>query len=292
MPSLKAIRRRIGSVRSTQKVTRAMKLVAAAKFARANQAVRAARPYSVAFQEMMGKLLGFLEQSVSEDELLLLAERPEQRVLLVILSPDRGLCGALNSNLFRATTRWLDEKAKNGVEVELWAWGGKAKQFIAKRPEKTGQAKAHVADKADYARAKACAGDIVDGFRAGQYDHVFIAYPEFKSALSQSIVVKQLLPVPKPAKKKAQDDMQRQYIVEPPLKEFIKRFLERAVSTFIFQTFLEANASEHGARMTAMEGATTNAGEVIKKLTLQYNRARQAAITKELIEIVSGAEAL
>lgn len=291
MPSLKNIRRRIVSVKNTQKVTRAMKLVSAAKFARANQAVRAARPSAEAFDLMMQKLLKVIVES-KEGESRLLHTDSEEHVLLVLMMPDRGMCGGLNSNMYRMVTRWLEERASKNITVDIWAWGNKAAQFSKKRSETTSKTEPCIYEKSNYAKARQVSGQLIETFTEGHYDHVFVAFPEFKSALQQVPTIKQVLPIVLPEVRKDFGEERLDYIVEPDLGQFLKRFLERHVAGQIFRMFLEARAAEHGARMTAMDGATANAGEVIKALTLEYNRARQASITKELIEIVSGAEAL
>jgi F-type H+-transporting ATPase subunit gamma len=265
--------------------------VSAAKFARANQAVKAARPSAEAFEDMMEKLLRTLSASKSFESRLL-HEEPEERVLLVILAPDRGMCGGLNSNMFRMITRWLDERLSRQVSVDVWAFGNRGIQFMKKRQEKVLKSATSVYEKTSYAAARKMAAEMIETFGEGNFNHVYVAFPEFRSALQQIPTVKQVLPIVLPKVREAGEVEHPDYIVEPELEVFLKRFLERHVAGQVFRMYLEARASEHGARMTAMDGATVNAGEVIKALTLEYNRARQASITKELIEIVSGAEAL
>jgi F-type H+-transporting ATPase subunit gamma len=292
MPSLKDTKRRIVSVKNTQKITHAMKLVSAAKFSRANQAVIAARPYGAALDDMVARLASMAGESI--DSPLVRRSVDEKRSLVVVISSDRGLCGSLNTNLFKSVGRFVKEKRAAGVELHVAAWGKRAQLFIRKSALKLVLEKEKVLDKPNYNTARKSADDLVELFVGSQeklgYDRVYLAYVEFKSALSQQPVVKQLLPVG--GASTAQAGSVADVIVEPELKVIVPQLLKKQVASLVFRAFLEGAASEHGARMTAMDSATKNAKEVIRKLTLLYNRARQAAITKELIEITSGAEAL
>jgi F-type H+-transporting ATPase subunit gamma len=289
MPSLKDIRRRIVSIKNTQKITRAMKLVSAAKFARANSAIVAARPYAKSFAEMQNKILS-AAQNVIESPLL--AVQPEKRVLMVTVSTDRGFCGSLNSNLFKITQNFIRKKQKEGVDVHLLPWGKRARLFGKKYSLTQLNPREGILEKPTYQRAKELADELVSIYLKGEYDRIYISFVEFKSALAQQAKVVQLLPYLLPeldesAAVKAQD-----LILEPRLKEMLERLLRRSIIGTIYKILLEGAASEHGARMTAMDSATNNASEVLRKMNIQYARARQAAITKELIEITSGAQAL
>jgi F-type H+-transporting ATPase subunit gamma len=288
MPNLKDIKRRIVSVKNTQKITHAMKLVSAAKFARANHAVLAARPYGDGFEQMVEKVVlagGDTPTRLTE------ARGHNKRELLVVVSTDRGLCGSLNSGLFKVASRFVTEKANAGIAMDTIAWGRRAGMFCRKVKWKVLAEKEKVTEKPKYEIARGLAEELVTTYMAGGYDAVHVAFVEFKSALSQIPVVKQLLPVvPKEASKMA--GAQTHMIMEPVAAKLIEPVLERLVVAQAFRLLLEAAASEHGARMTSMDSATKNAKEVVRKLTLQYNRGRQAAITKELIEITSGADAL
>ena len=291
MPSLKDIRRRIGSVKSTQKITRAMKLVSAAKFARANAAVVASRPYGRALDEMVSRLVTAAgEEYVSP----LTTVRAEERVLLAVLATDRGFCGALNSNLFKATQQFLAAKAAEGVEVELAALGRRARHFAGKTRFKIAASREKVLERVNFEGARDLANDLLERFESGAYDAVYVAYVEFKSALTQSPTVKALLPLSKLAVQSGEKGAGESplVIIEPSLKEVLDTLLRREVTSLVFRCMLEGAASEHGARMSAMDSATNNANTVLKRMSIQYNRARQAAITKELIEITSGAQAL
>jgi F-type H+-transporting ATPase subunit gamma len=293
MPSLKDIRRRIGSVKNTQKITRAMKLVAAAKFARANAAVVAARPYGAAFQAMVERLVAAAGGSVPSP---LLNEREEHKILLVLLSTDRGFCGGLNSNLFKQAVQFINAKRRDGVQVDLMPWGRRARQFSAKLSYEVQDPREKVLDKPSYGLAKELAADLVHRFEHEGYDRVYLGFVEFKSAMSQVPKFAQVLPVGKSHSGRSHKEPEIAFgpgiLVEPSIQEVLEQVLKREVAGLIFRAMLEGAASEHGARMTAMDSATNNANEVLRRMKIQYNRARQAAITKELIEITSGAQAL
>ena len=288
MPNLKDIKRRIVSVKNTQKITHAMKLVSAAKFARANHAVLAARPYGDGFEEMVNKVVlaaGDTQTPLTE------VRSKNKRELLVVVSTDRGLCGSLNSALFKVATKFAREKMESGIVLDTMAWGRRATMFCKKVKWNLLSDKEKVTERPKYEVAVKLAEELVSSFSSEKYDAVHVAFVEFKSALSQVPVIKQLLPVV-PKKSQKADTGSTDIIMEPVVGKLIGPVLERLVVAQTFRILLEAAASEHGARMTAMDSATKNAKEVIRKLTLQYNRGRQAAITKELIEITSGAEAL
>lgn len=291
MPSLKDIRRRIGSVKNTQKITRAMKMVSAAKFARANNAVVNARPYSLAFDAMVERIV---EMAGEDVESPLLEQRAETKTLFVVLSTDRGFCGGLNSNLFKFTMLDIGNRKKNSVEISMMPWGKRAKLFAAKMKFEIVNPREKVLEKPTYLMAKELAEDLIEKFTSQKYDRILISYVEFRSAMSQQATIKQLLPVGKAKDKtaKAASTANATLLVEPTPKEMFEGLLKRVVASTIFKCMLEGAASEHGARMTAMDSATNNAQEVLRKMKIQYNRARQAAITKELIEITSGAQAL
>jgi F-type H+-transporting ATPase subunit gamma len=300
MANLRDIKRRIGSVVNTQKITRAMKLVAAAKFARASNAVNAARPYSKALDEMVTRLVA---SGGADIESPLLRQSEEKKSLVVVLATDRGLCGGLNSNQFKFLRNWLPVKRQEGVSIELLSlgrkaisWGKKQNLPIVKEQEK-------LLDKPDYIRARMLVDELIVKFE--QYDRIYFCYNQFQSAMAQTPVVEQLLPVALATSiteggskttavsgSNFSSEPATNFIIEPSLGEMIDLLLMRKLTSKVFQGMLEGAASEQGSRMTAMDSATNNAGEVRKKLTLDYNRARQAAITNELIEIISGAEAL
>ena len=284
MANLKDTKRRIGSVKNTQKITRAMKLVSAAKYARANQAAVKARPYGDTFDQMVRRLA-----SSSEGESPLLLVREEKKVLLIIVSTDRGLCGGLNTFLFKRATQFLDEKRDLGVTADLVLWGRRAGLFGKKRKEKKISSEEKVLERPSFEFAAKAAKGFAGEFEKAGYDRVYVAYSKFVNALTQEATVEQILPVTLPVDAVVE---KREFIFEPEQKALLESLLSKQIGSRLFRIFLEGAASEHAARMTAMDSATNNADEVIKRLTLQYNRARQAAITTELIEITSGADAL
>jgi F-type H+-transporting ATPase subunit gamma len=280
MPSLKDLRKRIGSVRSTQQITNAMKMIAAARLRRAQEAAEQARPYAAKLTEMFTSVVSGL----SEEAHPLLARREERRIDLVVLTSDRGLCGGFNANLLRQSERFLREHQER--EAQLVVVGRKGLDYYRRRritplAERTG-----VINASEVAREL---GERVTArFAADETDAVYLLYSRFQSAIAQVPTVVRLLPVEAPS----DDSAPVEYIYEPPRPELLARLLPRYVQTRLLQALLESNASELGARMTAMDNATRNASEMIDRLTLSMNRARQAAITTELMEIVSGAEAL
>jgi F-type H+-transporting ATPase subunit gamma len=287
MANQRDIKRRIVSVANTQKITKAMKLVSAAKFARASHAVNAARPYSTAFDLMVKRLVANSPEPISSE---LVKTREEKKVLVIIIGTDRGLCGGLNANLFKGVRHWVKQKRSAGIQVDVAPLGRKAISWGKKQNLGITFSREKVIDKPSFFRAKELAREFVGMFNAGTYDSIYLAYNIFQNALTQTPKVSQYLPVN--MDDSAENEAARDYIVEPSIGELIDSLLERKLATMLFQALLDSAASEHGSRMTAMDNATSNAGEVRKKLTLKYNRARQASITKELIEIVSGAEAL
>ena len=289
MANLKDIKRRIGSVKSTQKITNAMKLVSAAKFARANSAVEASKPYSDAFQGMVKRLISAQkgQQLISP----LLSHKREEKVLLVLMATDRGLCGGLNTTLFKAAQNFLDKADADGINVDVFAGGRKAISFSKNLSQSVVSKREKLLEKPTVDTARELATGWLKVFTEGSYQSVYILYPEFKTALEQIAKIEKILPITMDEADETLDESS-DVIVEPQLSDFLDSILEKKLVGGIYHALLNGCASEHGARMTAMDSATNNAQEVIKKLTLQYNRARQAAITTELTEIISGAEAL
>ncbi|HUP03249.1 MAG TPA: ATP synthase F1 subunit gamma [Bryobacteraceae bacterium] len=281
MPSLIDIRRRIRSVKNTQQITKALKMVSAAKLRRAQDRVIASRPYVAQLGKLLANVASAVEASGKAEANPLLARRPENRVLLVLVTSDTGKAGAFNTNLIKAAQRFMAERP--GVEVTLEAVGRKGRDFFRKRGarisgEHTGMAKAPYADVA------AIAQKAMNLFRAAETDAVYLIFNGFKSVMSQTLTVKRVLPAETPRAAAPMD-----YIFDQPAEEILDQMLPKYVETAFFGALLESTAAEHGARMTAMDAATTNATEMIDKLTLYMNRVRQASITKEIIEVVSGA---
>lgn len=292
MASLKAIRKRIVSVKNTRKITRAMKLVSTAKLRRAQEALIAARPYTAAISRVVGEL----GATAGKDAHVLFEERPLSRAAIVVMTSDRGQAGAFNTNVVKAVERYAANELSAASEVSLRIIGRKGNQYFSRRRTTITSFDASPTGATALDVARETATRIIADFKAGKVDRVFIVYNEFKNAGSQVTRVKQVLPVvpeaPEAGATKAVEGQSTDMIYEPSKEELLTRLVPLYVQVQIYRAALESIASEFAARMTAMENATKNAGEMIGKLTLVYNRARQAAITKELAEIVGGAEAL
>lgn len=285
MASLRDIRKRIRSVKSTQKITRAMKLVSAAKLRRAQMAIVAARPYANGLHTMISRIA----KKTSHDVHPLLAQ-PEQikRVMVIVVSSDRGMCGAFNGNIMKRSLAFMSEGKTKYDVIEVGTIGRRGRDFMRKRPGVTIRREyPGVFENLKFVTAKRIADELAEEFVKRDLDAIYLVYNEFKSAMTQIVQVEQLLPIA-PAEN-VQDDLD--YIYEPKREDLLEKLLPRYLATQVWRALLESQASEHGARMSAMESATKNAGEMIGSLTLVYNRARQAAITKELMEIISGSEA-
>ncbi len=289
MASLLDMRRRIKSVKNTQQITKAMKMVAAAKLKRAQDRVTAARPYA----EKMSEVLGNLSAKISSDfSHPLLDTRGDENYLILLVTADKGLCGGFNANIIKATQSFMKENADKNLE--MIPVGRKGRDFFKRRNTTfleeyiglTGQGRI------EYSQVKEIADSIIRTFVENEkIDKVFLVYSEFKSVLSQKPVVQQLLPIPR-VEETEESSAQADYLYEQPAADIFGKLLPKQVETQIYRATLESIASEQGARMTAMDSASKNAGELIGSLTLNMNRIRQAAITKEIIEVVSGAAAL
>jgi F-type H+-transporting ATPase subunit gamma len=306
MPSLKAIRKRISSVKSTQKITRAMKMVAGARLARAQARILALRPYAVKTQEVLAHLVETMR--VGEDgeavektpDHPFLVERPEKTVVMLVLTSDRGLCGAFNTNINKMAERAWRERTAQGQTVQIYTLGRKGRDYLRRRKAPIVHDFARIWDGLDISKARLVSRTVVPPLVKGEVDSIYLIYNEFKSAMTQRVVVEPLLPLrptngaaaaPQAAVSLA-PPAKVDYIFEPNKEALLERLLPMYVEISILRALYESMASELGARMTAMDSATTNAKEMIASLTLAYNRARQAAITKELMEIIGGAEAL
>ena len=293
MPNLLDIRRRLRSVKNTQQITKAMKMVSAAKLKRAQVRVVTARPFANKMVEILGGLASRTDEDFHHP---LLDQREDNKYLLVLITADKGLCGAFNTNLIKAAQAFINNNP--GKQIELLAVGRKGRDFFRRRNLPvvgeyiglTGKGRVEFAEALDVAL------DIINRFKEDEsLDKVFIIYNEFRSVLQQRVVLEQLLPIAR-AKESDATEAKAQtlidYIYEQPPAEIFSKLLPRFVETQVFRALLESVASEHGARMTAMDSASKNASELIDKLTLNMNRVRQAAITNEIIEVVSGAAAL
>ena len=292
MATLREVRSRISGVKQTQKITKAMKMVAAAKLRRAQSAVVAARPYARGMRALLQHLLPTVEPG-SEP---LLTARPLLRLGVIVVTSDRGLCGAFNANIIRATTAHLSSvmPGSAGEEtVRLFCVGKKGLDYFVKQSLPVAGKYAGLFNDLTVAAAQDVVRQVVEMYLAGDLDRVDIIYNEFKSIAQQRLVVEQILPVVSDAAPESDaHQVASNYIYEPDQRAIATALLPRYLQFSVWRMFLESNASEQGARMTAMEAATENANEMIQILQLQYNKARQATITKELLEIVSGAEAL
>jgi F-type H+-transporting ATPase subunit gamma len=295
MPSLKAIRKRITSVKNTRKITRALKLVAAAKLKRSQDAIMAARPYTAAITRVVGELSAV----AGKDAHPLFEERPLKRASIVAVTSDRGLAGAFNTNVIKAVERQVREQLDDASEVSLRIIGKKANQHFTRRNAKVESYDAAPTGANALELARTTANRIISDFEHGKADRVYLVYNEFKSAGSNIVRIKQILPVVPESvaadahgKKDGHGGGDPDFLYEPSKEVLLSRLVPLFVQIQIYQASLESIAAFFGAQMMSMENATKNAGEMIKRYTLEYNRARQAAITKELLEIIGGAEAL
>jgi F-type H+-transporting ATPase subunit gamma len=316
VPSLKAIRKRISSVQSTQKITRALKMVAGAKLNRAQQRIVELRPYAVKTHQVLAGITvepprppivpgetpeagadGGWEDKPAHP---LLVDRPEKRVLLVVLTSDRGLCGGFNTNINKRAAREWQERTAAGHDVKMIIVGRKGRDYLTRRDAPILDFIPGVWDKIDLEAARRAGKAILAPFDRNEIDSIYLVYNEFKSAMSQQVVVERLLPVAPPvtmgapAPKPSEDGEQApdEFLFEPDRSALLRRLVPMYVDVSILRALYESQASFFGAQMTAMDAATKNAKEMISALTLQYNKARQAAITKELMEIIGGSEAL
>ncbi|MBI2981713.1 MAG: ATP synthase F1 subunit gamma [Deltaproteobacteria bacterium] len=283
MATLKVIRKRIASVKNTQKITKAMKMVAAAKLRRAQTRLMNARPYAEQVEVLLGNIARMLPHHP-----LFKKRDGVKRAEFLILTSDRGLCGGFNGNLLRRVEDFLKTECTRYEEVRIHMVGKKGRDFFRARGRELATVETGLYDKMNFEKALKIADDILGGYQEGRFDHCYLVSNRFKSAISQEVRIDRLLPMePKPL-----EQYLPEYLYEPSSQELVGQILLRGVATIIHRAFLESVASEVGARMAAMENATNNCSDMIYRLTLQLNRARQAAITRELMDIVNGAEAL
>jgi len=291
MANLKEVRNRIASVTSTQQITKAMKMVSAAKLKRATNAIIQLRPYAEKLKDMLANLSASLEDGSSP----FLEERAPKRVLIVVVSSNRGLAGAFNTNVVKTANNLIAEKYSDQLKagnVSIIGIGKKGQEFYQRRKYNViGNNNELFAD-LTFLNVSKVTEAIMDGFLKGEFDRVEVVYNRFKNAAVQFLTVEQLLPVPKAEKQQNVNASQVDYILEPSQEEIVEQLIPKNIKIQLYKAVLDSHASEHGARMTAMDKATDNAGELLKQLKLSYNQARQAAITTELTEIVSGAAAL
>ncbi len=283
MPSLIDFRRRIRSVKNTQQITKAMKMVSAAKLRRAQESVIAARPYANSLKDMLGNVAAASKSMDVTHPLLV--QRPEKRIQVILITADRGLAGALNTNLIRGAQKFMDEKP--GIGMQLEAIGRKGRDHFKKRGVTITGEHYNLTKKCTYEDTKAIAQSIIARYANAEVDAVYLIFNEFKSVMTQKLDVRRLLPIVLPEGTVAKD-----YIYEQPAEKLLSALLPRYVEVELYKAVLESTAAEHAARMTAMDSASSNAADVIERLTLVMNRVRQASITREIIEVVSGASAL
>ena len=291
MATLRDIRRRIKAVQNTSQITKAMKMVAAAKLRKAQARMLDLRPYSGKIYQVLGNLSGVSEAEAHP----LLVKRDTKAVEVVVLTSDRGLCGAFNANVLKAAAAFIKELRDKGLQVSVSAVGRKAQDYYKRRDVATRKMVTGIAGKIDYSHAKGLAADIMEGYVAGTFDEVYLVYNEFKNVVQQVVRIVKLLPFEPEEQAAAPDagaDALTPYIFEPEAAELYKVLIPKAVEIKVFQAMLEYQTSEEASRMTAMENASKNAKEMIQRMTLIANKVRQASITRELMDIVGGVEAL
>lgn len=291
MPSLQSLRRKIAAFKNTQKITKAMKMVAAAKLKRSQDRILAARPYA---HKMRG-VLSNLSQRVNRSSHPLLQKREGKKIEVLVVTSDRGLCGGFNGNIVRKSAEFVRQCEARGLQVNLSLVGRKGREYFRRRTWPIRQEWTGIFDKLSFEHALDIGADLTDGFVKGTFDELYVVYNEFKSAIQQRVIVEKLFPVD------AQEEFGSapngglsggSYLYEPDEAALLNELIPKHFQVQTYRILLESAAAEHGARMAAMDGATRNAGQLIKKVTLYYNKTRQAAITKELMDIVGGAEAL
>ena len=287
MANLKAIRKRISTVKNTRKITRAMKLVAAARLRKAQENILRMRPYAL---ETISIISSVASRVAEEEVHPLLARREPNRVMLVVLTSDRGLAGAFNTGVSKAAYKHYQELVAQGRTVTVAAVGRKGADYFRRRGVPIAHSLGHVYESLSYNKARVIGDMIIRDFADQHLDAVYLCYNEFKSAISQKVVLERILPIELAPEQEGQTQLD--YVYEPDQNTLLSRLLPMYVNVEVYRALLESVASEHGARMTAMDNATNNAADMIQTLTLQANRARQAAITTELMEIIGGAEAL
>jgi F-type H+-transporting ATPase subunit gamma len=289
MPSLQSLRRKIGAIKNTQKITKAMKMVAAAKLKRAQDRILTARPYGHKMRDVIANLSRRMNRSAHP----LLQQRPGRTVEILVVTSDRGLCGAFNANIIRKGLEFIQQSEARGSKVTLSVVGRKGREYFRRRPWPIRHQWLGVFDRLSYEHGIEIGQDLIESYTKGTFDELYVIYNEFKSAIQQRVIVEKLFPIESLDQPiKGTTHLGGSYLYEPDEDELLAALLPKHFQTQAYRVLLESSAAEHGARMAAMDGASRNAGEIIKKLTLYYNKTRQAAITKELMDIVGGAEAL
>ncbi len=290
MPSLKEVRTRIDSVKSTQQITSAMKMVSASKLRRAQNAILKMRPYASKLNEILQNLSTSIENS---DENVYAQARPEEKILLISITSNRGLCGAFNANVIKETIRIMKEKygrQNDKGNVFVYAFGKKAVDFFTSKGYNVAYSNIEIFDDLNFENATFIAEQLMKDFAGKKFDKIEFVYNQFKNAATQALISEQYLPIQ--PKKETVKSLAADYIFEPNKEDIVRELIPKSLKIQLYKALLDSFASEHGARMTAMHKATDNAEELLKNLQLTYNKARQATITNEILEIVSGAEAL
>jgi F-type H+-transporting ATPase subunit gamma len=289
MPSLQSLRRKIGAIKNTQKITKAMKIVAAAKLKRAQDRILAARPYGHKMRDVIANLSRRMNRSAHP----LLQKRTGRTIEILIVTSDRGLCGAFNANIIRKAFEFIRDSEARGATVTLSVVGRKGREYFRRRPWPIRQQWLGVFDRLSYEHGIEIGQDLIESYTKGTFDELYVIYNEFKSAIQQRVIVEKFFPIESLDQPiEGLTSLGGSYLYEPDEDELLAALLPKHFQTQAYRVLLESSAAEQGARMAAMDGASRNAGEIIKKLTLYYNKTRQAAITKELMDIVGGAEAL
>lgn len=288
MPTLRDIKRRIKAVESTSKITKAMKMVAAAKFRKAQQRMFEMRPYADKMNSVLSNLAGVAEGDIHP----LLEARPRKTVEVLVITSDRGLCGAFNTNILKAASRHVNELKQEGFDVTISSVGRKARDYYKRRNIALRKSWTGISGKISYSSAQEIADDVIENYVNETADEVVLIYNEFKSVVAQKVIVKKILPIGSIEEEGGEALPVAIFLYEPSQQEVFSRLLPKYIEIQVFHALLESQASEEAARMSAMENATKAANDMIGNLTLQFNKARQAAITKELMDIVGGVEAL
>ena len=289
MPSLIDIRRRIRAVKSTQQITKAMKMIAASRLRRAQERVVGARPFAQRMLAVLNGLVTRVEESAHP--LLRMPEQGQGRPLLIVITADRGLCGSFNTNVIKAASQFISTGGGGGREIALGLIGRKGRDFFRRRGFEVRYEQVNIFQKLTFADAVEIADTAIEEFTSGRASSVYLVYNEFKSVMTQRVVVERLLPIPRLETPRDQAVPTIDYLYEPAPEEIFRELLPRHVQVQVYRALLESAAAEHAARMTAMDAATRNSAEMIDDLTLYMNKVRQAAITREIIEVVSGAAA-
>ena len=288
MATLRDIKRRIVGVKNTQKITKAMKMVATAKLRRAQQRILNARPYAGKISEMLSHLV--TEEDIASN--LFLKSREVTNICVIVVTSDRGLCGAFNTNIIKEAVRYVNEEQKTGLKAKLFTVGKKATDYFSKRDYEVIAKDSGLFSSLEINSALHIYSEVLSRFEKEEFDKVVVIYNQFVSMVQQKIIVEQILPIPVKANSDHEKSYSENFIFEPDQKSIFNYLLPKQLKAQFWKILLESNAAELGARMTAMDNATTNAQELIRTLNITYNKERQASITKEILEIVSGANAL